>query len=52
MGPMEEISFNGHPVAYISPSSYGHSHVRLFVFVAQFTLNGKRFFLIVSCFCA
>ncbi|KAL9279655.1 putative O-acyltransferase, WSD1, O-acyltransferase WSD1 [Arabidopsis thaliana] len=29
MGPMEEISFNGHPVAYISPSSYGHSHALL-----------------------
>ncbi|XP_010453795.2 PREDICTED: O-acyltransferase WSD1-like [Camelina sativa] len=29
MGPMEEISFHGHPIAYISPSSYGHSQALL-----------------------
>jgi hypothetical protein len=26
---MEEISFRGHPVSYIAPSSYGHSHALL-----------------------
>ncbi|ESQ43167.1 hypothetical protein EUTSA_v10015406mg [Eutrema salsugineum] len=25
VGPMEEISFHGYPIAYIAPSSYGHS---------------------------
>ncbi|KAK2453115.1 O-acyltransferase (WSD1) family protein [Trifolium repens] len=25
-GPVEEISFYGHPVAYIAPSVYGHPH--------------------------
>ncbi|KAG7555042.1 O-acyltransferase WSD1 C-terminal [Arabidopsis suecica] len=29
IGPMEEISFRGHPVSYIAPSSYGHSHAML-----------------------
>ncbi|XP_023636521.1 O-acyltransferase WSD1 isoform X2 [Capsella rubella] len=29
MGPMEEVSFHGHPIAYISPSSYGHSQALL-----------------------
>ncbi|XP_010453319.1 PREDICTED: O-acyltransferase WSD1-like [Camelina sativa] len=29
IGPMEEISFLGHPIAYIAPSSYGHSHALL-----------------------
>jgi len=26
-GPVEEISFYGHPVAFIAPSVYGHPHV-------------------------
>ncbi|KAI5394094.1 hypothetical protein KIW84_060977 [Lathyrus oleraceus] len=25
-GPVEEVSFYGHPVAYIAPSVYGHPH--------------------------
>ncbi|ESQ41212.1 hypothetical protein EUTSA_v10013397mg [Eutrema salsugineum] len=29
IGPMEEISFRGHPIAYIAPSSYGHSQALL-----------------------
>ncbi|KAL1199128.1 Wax ester synthase/diacylglycerol acyltransferase 7 [Cardamine amara subsp. amara] len=29
IGPMEEISFVGHPIGYIAPSSYGHSHALL-----------------------
>lgn len=28
-GPVEEISFYGHPVAFIAPSVYGHPHVSL-----------------------
>lgn len=27
VGPVEEISFYGHPLAYIAPSVYGHPHV-------------------------
>lgn len=27
VGPLEEISFYGHPLAYIAPSVYGHPHV-------------------------
>ncbi|VVB09306.1 unnamed protein product [Arabis nemorensis] len=26
VGPMEEISFHGHEIAYIAPSVYGHAH--------------------------
>ncbi|KFK34209.1 hypothetical protein AALP_AA5G115000 [Arabis alpina] len=26
IGPLEEISFYGHPITYIAPSVYGHSH--------------------------
>ncbi|CAN8273076.1 unnamed protein product [Cochlearia groenlandica] len=26
IGPNEEISFHGHPIAYIAPSVYGHAH--------------------------
>ncbi|KAI9096689.1 hypothetical protein K1719_025868 [Acacia pycnantha] len=26
VGPMEEISRFGHPLAYIAPSTYGHPH--------------------------
>ncbi|XP_077249622.1 wax ester synthase/diacylglycerol acyltransferase 11-like [Tasmannia lanceolata] len=26
VGPMEEISFYGHPMAYVAPSVYGHPH--------------------------
>ncbi|KAI4319970.1 hypothetical protein MLD38_033500 [Melastoma candidum] len=26
VGPMEEISFYGHPMAYLAPSVYGHPH--------------------------
>ncbi|CAH8277592.1 unnamed protein product [Arabidopsis lyrata] len=26
IGPMEEINFLGHPIAYIAPSVYGHAH--------------------------
>lgn len=29
VGPLEEISFYGHPMAYLAPSVYGHPHVRL-----------------------
>lgn len=29
IGPMEEINFLGHPIAYIAPSVYGHAHVRI-----------------------
>ena len=28
LGPVEEVSFYGHPVAYIAPSVYGHPQVR------------------------
>ncbi|XP_019058980.1 PREDICTED: O-acyltransferase WSD1-like isoform X2 [Tarenaya hassleriana] len=28
MGPVEEISFYGHPMAYLAPSVYGHPHVK------------------------
>ncbi|KAG7555043.1 O-acyltransferase WSD1 C-terminal [Arabidopsis suecica] len=31
---MEEISFRGHPMAYIAPSSYGHSHALLVHFIS------------------
>ncbi|XP_010492001.1 PREDICTED: O-acyltransferase WSD1-like [Camelina sativa] len=34
IGPMEEISFRGHPIAYIAPSSYGHSHALLVHFIS------------------
>ncbi|KAG2308016.1 hypothetical protein Bca52824_027764 [Brassica carinata] len=26
IGPADEISFHGHPIAYIAPSVYGHAH--------------------------
>ncbi|CAA7055343.1 unnamed protein product [Microthlaspi erraticum] len=26
IGPVEEINFQGNPIAYIAPSAYGHSH--------------------------
>ncbi|KDO35831.1 hypothetical protein CISIN_1g047271mg, partial [Citrus sinensis] len=26
VGPLEEISFYGHPMAYLAPSVYGHPH--------------------------
>ncbi|KAF3599804.1 hypothetical protein F2Q69_00035918 [Brassica cretica] len=26
VGPIEEISFYGHPVTYMAPSVYGHPH--------------------------
>ncbi|XP_010519416.1 PREDICTED: O-acyltransferase WSD1-like [Tarenaya hassleriana] len=26
MGPVEEISFYGHPITYLAPSAYGHPH--------------------------
>ncbi|CAH8319774.1 unnamed protein product [Eruca vesicaria subsp. sativa] len=29
IGPMEEISFRGHPIAYIAPSNYGQSQALL-----------------------
>ena len=32
VGPMDEISFRGHPIAYIAFSSYGHSQVRSYYF--------------------
>lgn len=27
VGPVEEVSFYGHPLAFIAPSVYGHPHV-------------------------
>lgn len=30
-GPVEEVSFYGHPVAYIAPSVYGHPHVSIII---------------------
>jgi hypothetical protein len=27
IGPLEEISFHGHPMAYLAPSVYGHPQV-------------------------
>jgi len=32
-GPVEEISFYGHPVAYIAPSVYGHPLVSIESFI-------------------
>jgi len=32
-GPVEEISFLGHPVAYIAPSVYGHPQVSVHSFI-------------------
>ncbi|KAL0741513.1 hypothetical protein Bca4012_083026 [Brassica carinata] len=29
IGPADEISFHGHPIAYIAPSVYGHAHVSI-----------------------
>ncbi|CAH2072902.1 unnamed protein product [Thlaspi arvense] len=34
IGPMEEISFRGHPVAYIAPSSYGHPQALLVHYIS------------------
>ncbi|CAA7039856.1 unnamed protein product [Microthlaspi erraticum] len=34
VGPMEEISFRGHPIAYIAPSCYGHSQALLVHFLS------------------
>lgn len=31
IGPIEEISFFGHPIAYMAPSVYGHPHVRFWI---------------------
>lgn len=30
VGPVDEISFYGHPIVYIAPSVYGHPHVSAF----------------------
>ena len=29
VGPADEISFYGHPMAYLAPSVYGHPHVSI-----------------------
>lgn len=29
VGPVDEISFYGHPMAYLAPSVYGHPHVSI-----------------------
>ncbi|XP_058077149.1 wax ester synthase/diacylglycerol acyltransferase 6-like [Magnolia sinica] len=29
IGPLEEISFYGHPIVYLAPSVYGHLHVSI-----------------------
>lgn len=29
VGPVDEISFYGHPILYLAPSVYGHPHVSL-----------------------
>ncbi|KAF8118169.1 hypothetical protein N665_0006s0162 [Sinapis alba] len=34
VGPMEEISFHGNPITYISPSGYGHSQALLIHFMS------------------
>ncbi|CAH2072903.1 unnamed protein product [Thlaspi arvense] len=34
IGPTEEISFRGHPIAYIAPSGYGHSQALLVHFLS------------------
>uniref|UniRef100_A0A1J3EBA2 O-acyltransferase WSD1 n=1 Tax=Noccaea caerulescens TaxID=107243 RepID=A0A1J3EBA2_NOCCA len=34
VGPMEEISFRGHPIAYIAASGYGHSQALLVHFLS------------------
>jgi hypothetical protein len=39
-GPVEEISFYGHPVAYIAPSVYGHPHVSIKFLTIIFVLGG------------
>ena len=30
VGPIEEIGFNGHPLAFIAPSCYGQPHVSIY----------------------
>ncbi|CAN8256526.1 unnamed protein product [Cochlearia groenlandica] len=34
IGPVDEISFRGHPIAYIAPSGYGHSQALLIHFMS------------------
>lgn len=31
VGPVEEIGYYGHPMAYLAPSSFNQPHVRFFV---------------------
>lgn len=44
IGPLEEISFYGHPMAYLAPSVYGHpqvSHPNVFDIQIVSNLNRK-----------
>jgi len=38
-GPVEEISFYGHPVAYIAPTVYGLSNVSIESFICTLHIN-------------
>ncbi|KFK25517.1 hypothetical protein AALP_AA8G125200 [Arabis alpina] len=44
IGPMEEISFRGHPIAYIAPSSYGHSQTLLIHYISY----GKKMIISIA----
>ena len=39
VGPLEEIGYYGHPMAYLAPTSYGQPHVSNFFFLQK--LKGK-----------
>ena len=44
IGPLEEISFYGHPMAYLAPSVYGHpqvSHPNVFDILIANDSNNK-----------
>lgn len=44
-GPMEEISFYGHPIAYIAPGVYGQPHVSVELFTIKLMEEGIYFML-------
>ena len=40
VGPMEEIGFYGHPMAFLAPSVYGQPQVSIYIYMVIW-LNGS-----------
>lgn len=41
VGPLEEIGYYGHPMAYLAPTSYGQPHVSIFFFFFSAKIESK-----------